>query len=37
VLQPVLLGVGAAMVAICAMPSIRRYYAIPSGHGGDRR
>jgi hypothetical protein len=37
VLQPILLGVGAAMVAICAVPSIRRYYAIPSGHGGDRR
>jgi hypothetical protein len=36
-LQPILLGVGVAMGAICAVPSIRRYCAIPSGHGGDRR
>jgi hypothetical protein len=35
VLQPVLLLVGAAMVAICAVPSIRRYCAIPSPNGGD--
>ena len=37
VLQPILLGVGAAMIAICAAPSIRRYTAIPSQHGGDPR
>jgi len=29
VLQPLLLCVGAAMVALCAAPSIRRYYAVP--------
>jgi hypothetical protein len=37
VLQPILLGVGVAMVATCAVPSIRRYYAIPPIHGGDPR
>ena len=37
VLQPILLGVGAAMVAICAAPSIRRYTAIAPHHGGDPR
>jgi len=33
VLQPILLAVGAAMVAICAAPSLRRFYEIPP----DRR
>ena len=37
VLQPILLGVGVAMVAICAVPSIRRSYAIPPVPGGDPR
>ena len=37
VLQPILLGVGVAMVAICATASIRRYTAVPSPHGGDPR
>ena len=37
VLPPILLGVGAAMVAICAAPSIRRYTAIPPRHGGVQR
>jgi hypothetical protein len=34
VLQPILLGVGVAMVALCASPSLRRYAAVPSK--GDR-
>jgi hypothetical protein len=38
VLQPILFGVGVAMAALCALPSIRRYYAIPPArHGGDPR
>jgi len=37
VLQPILLVVGAAMVAICAAPSIRRFYAITPTAGGDPR
>lgn len=39
VLQPILLGIGVAMVALCASPSLRRYAAVPpgsSGGGGDR-
>jgi len=37
VLQPILLCVGLAMVAICAAPSLRRYCAVPPVHGDDPR
>ena len=38
VLQPILFVVGIALVALCALPSIRRYYAVPSAQlGGDER
>ena len=37
ILQPILLAVGAAMVAISAAPSVRRFYAIPPVDGGDPR
>ena len=39
VLQPILLGVGVAMVALCASPSLRRYAAVSPGRaagGADR-
>jgi hypothetical protein len=37
VLQPILFVVGIAMAALCAVPSIRRYYAVPPRLGGDER
>jgi hypothetical protein len=39
VLQPILLGIGVAMVTLCASSSLRRYTAVApraSGRGGDR-
>lgn len=36
-LQPMLLATGAAMAALCGLPSMRRYYAVPPSRGGDPR